>query len=91
MKQQNSDSTWQMNLDFDHPPYLDGLVDTLEIAEVLRLKTTRSKLTCSSFLLERMDVQFVLANLGITCYWQQLFEAGFETWETLKDITERDL
>ena len=38
-----------------------------------------------------MDVQFVLANLGITCYWQQLFEAGFETWETLKDITERDL
>ncbi|KAL2060947.1 hypothetical protein VTL71DRAFT_8999 [Oculimacula yallundae] len=38
-----------------------------------------------------MDLQFVLAHLGITCYWPQLFEAGFETWEVLKDITERDM
>lgn len=38
-----------------------------------------------------MDLQFVLARLGIICYWQQLFDAGFETWENLKDITERDM
>ncbi|CZS97273.1 uncharacterized protein RAG0_06428 [Rhynchosporium agropyri] len=38
-----------------------------------------------------MDLQFVLAHLGITVYWPLLFETGFETWEILKDITERDM
>lgn len=38
-----------------------------------------------------MDLQFVLDHLGISLYWQQLFEAGFETWEVLKDITEADM
>ncbi|KAG4438711.1 hypothetical protein IFR05_005791 [Cadophora sp. M221] len=38
-----------------------------------------------------MDLQLVLASLGITCYWHVLLEAGFETWEILKDITERDM
>lgn len=38
-----------------------------------------------------MDLPFVLGHLGISLYWQQLFEAGFETWEVLKDITEADM
>lgn len=38
-----------------------------------------------------MDLQFVLSHLGVTCYWPRLFEAGFETWEILKDITEKDM
>jgi len=38
-----------------------------------------------------MDLQFVLGHLGISCYWQQLSDAGFETWKELKDITEADM
>ncbi|KAI9054833.1 hypothetical protein LZ554_001978 [Drepanopeziza brunnea f. sp. 'monogermtubi'] len=38
-----------------------------------------------------MDLHLILGHLGIACYWAQLFEAGFESWEVLKDITEADM
>lgn len=38
-----------------------------------------------------MDLHFVLGHLAISCYWQQLIDAGFENWEVLRDITEADM
>ena len=38
-----------------------------------------------------IDMLFVLGHLAISCYWQQLFDAGFETWDVLRDITEADM
>jgi hypothetical protein len=38
-----------------------------------------------------MDLQLVLDHLGIAYYWPRLFEAGFESWEIVKDITESDM
>lgn len=38
-----------------------------------------------------MDTQIVLHQLGLSCYWQLLMTEGFDTWETLQDITESDM
>lgn len=37
------------------------------------------------------ELAYVLARLGISQYLESLIEEGFETWETVLDITESDL
>lgn len=37
------------------------------------------------------DLGYVLARLGIPQYLESFVEEGFETWETVLDITESDL
>ena len=37
------------------------------------------------------DLGYVLARLGISQYLESFIEEGFETWETVLDITESDL
>ncbi|KAB8293999.1 hypothetical protein EYC80_009463 [Monilinia laxa] len=38
-----------------------------------------------------MDLQSVLNRLKIQCYLHRLINAGFDTWDELKDITEADM
>jgi hypothetical protein len=38
-----------------------------------------------------MGLQVALNRFGISCYWQQLFEAEFSDWDVLKNITEADM
>ncbi|ESZ95655.1 HMG box protein [Sclerotinia borealis F-4128] len=38
-----------------------------------------------------MDLEPVLNRLEIQCYLQRFKDAGFDTWDALKDITETDM
>jgi len=37
------------------------------------------------------DVESILNELGLSQYAQLFLDEGFDTWETLMDITESDL
>ena len=37
------------------------------------------------------DLRHTLARLGLSQYYGTFVEEGFETWETVLDITESDL
>ena len=37
------------------------------------------------------ELSLILARLGLGQYLQSLIDEGFDTWETLLDITESDL
>lgn len=37
------------------------------------------------------DLEAVFAELGISQYLESFVEQGFDTWETILDITESDL
>lgn len=37
------------------------------------------------------ELSDVLARLGLSQYLESFIEEGFETWETVLDITESDL
>lgn len=42
-------------------------------------------------LLLNMDLEFILNKLEIHCYSHRLMNAGFDTWDVVKDITEADM
>ncbi|CCD47016.1 predicted protein [Botrytis cinerea T4] len=37
------------------------------------------------------ELQLILNRLQMLCYLNRLTDAGFDNWEVVKDITERDI
>jgi hypothetical protein len=38
-----------------------------------------------------MDLESVLNRLDMQCYLHRLLNAGFDSWDVVKDITEYDM
>jgi len=41
--------------------------------------------------MERNNLELALAWLGLEQYYERFMQAGFDSWETLLEITEDDL
>ncbi len=61
--------------------------------EVYKPRYISVKLEASRLQLARFmsELGYVLARLGISQYLESFIAEGFETWETVLDITESDL